>query len=404
MAGVTPGTLARPLQRIQTFKETVWGTPGLATSKWMLVEPNPSFTPKYMSTVIDEDRGSFAPGYVAYISELGGTFSLSQVASFEDIEYSLSAMMGAVSPTGGGPYTWTHAAPLSSAYTPQSYTMELSYDIGNVVAKGCLMTKLDIKGNARGPWTLAQSGFFQQYNPCTAIAIASSTNASPVAVTTATPHGLSTGMQVVIIGHLVNTGANGTWTITVTGASSFTATGSVGNGIGAATGTVTQTITPGIADRTVEPVLFAGETTLAIDAAGGTVGTTPVSNALVSFDMSIDNQEQGFFTGDQKYPTDFTQEKFKVTLTLKLKWNAQVKALFNSTLLTGASSLFQIKATSGTKSCELDFSGVLESDPAQYQVDYGALTQEFKFGGLVDTGALANYLKTITINSVASLP
>jgi hypothetical protein len=68
-------------------------------------------------------------------------------------------------------------------------------------------------------------------------AIASSTNASPIEVTTAAPHGYTTGQKVAIVGHTVNTNANGRWVVTVTGASTFELDGSVGNGVGGATGT-----------------------------------------------------------------------------------------------------------------------------------------------------------------------
>jgi hypothetical protein len=78
-------------------------------------------------------------------------------------------------------------------------------------------------------------------------AIASSTNASPIVVTTAAPHGYATGQKIAIIGHLVNTNANGFWEITVTGASTFQLTKntvtnliSSGNGVGGATGTYIQ--------------------------------------------------------------------------------------------------------------------------------------------------------------------
>lgn len=74
-------------------------------------------------------------------------------------------------------------------------------------------------------------------------AIASSTNATPIAVTTSVAHGYSTGDRVSITGHLVNTAANGVWTITVTSTTAFTLTGSVGNGVGAATGTVGRHLT-----------------------------------------------------------------------------------------------------------------------------------------------------------------
>lgn len=406
MAGVTPNNLAGRLQRIQSFKETVWGTPGLATAKWMLIQPTPQFTPVFKSVFVDEDRGSFAPAFVSYTPELGGAFTINWDASFEDINFALAGALGAVTPTGPGPYTYTYLGPLSSAWAPQSYSLELAYDIATVLAQGALTNKLSIKGNSKGNWTITQSGIYQQHNLYTPINIASSTNASPIAITTATPlpATLVTGSQVVIAGHLVNTNANGVWTITTTGANSFTLNTSTGNGIGGATGTVTQSITPAIADRVVEPILFAGETLLKVDNAAGTIGTTAVPNALVSFQLDIDNQLQGFFTGDQKYPVDFTQDKLKVTLTLRLKWNAQVKALYDSQWTQNGSNLFQIKATSGTKSAELDFSGVLSSDPANYSLDFGAITQELKFDAQYDTGAFANYLKAIIINNVAALP
>ncbi len=71
-----------------------------------------------------------------------------------------------------------------------------------------------------------------------ALGITSSTNATPIAIV-ATAHGRTTGDVVSIAGHLVNTKANGEWTITVTGANGFTLNSSVGNGVGGATGTVT---------------------------------------------------------------------------------------------------------------------------------------------------------------------
>ncbi len=67
--------------------------------------------------------------------------------------------------------------------------------------------------------------------------ISSSTNATPISVTS-TAHGYSTGDTVVVATHTINTNANGTWEITVTGANTFTLDNSVGNGTGGATGTV----------------------------------------------------------------------------------------------------------------------------------------------------------------------
>lgn len=66
--------------------------------------------------------------------------------------------------------------------------------------------------------------------------IDSSTNATPIVVTKAA-HSRVTGDTVLINSHAVNTNANGTWDITVVDANTFSLNGSVGNGVGASTGT-----------------------------------------------------------------------------------------------------------------------------------------------------------------------
>ncbi len=69
------------------------------------------------------------------------------------------------------------------------------------------------------------------------INITSSTNATPIEVTTSSSHGYSTGDTVLIQNHSTNTNANGYYEITVTASNKFTLTGSTGNGIGSS-GTV----------------------------------------------------------------------------------------------------------------------------------------------------------------------
>lgn len=72
--------------------------------------------------------------------------------------------------------------------------------------------------------------------------IASSTNATPIVITTAVAHGFATGDLVSITGHTTNTAANGIWVIAAASASVFSltdpilATNAVGNGVGGATG------------------------------------------------------------------------------------------------------------------------------------------------------------------------
>jgi len=69
------------------------------------------------------------------------------------------------------------------------------------------------------------------------------TNASPIQITTIEDHGLTTGDTVFIDGVLGNTGANGTFIVTVTAAKTFTLDGSTGTGAytsGGRVGTATR--------------------------------------------------------------------------------------------------------------------------------------------------------------------
>jgi hypothetical protein len=65
-------------------------------------------------------------------------------------------------------------------------------------------------------------------------------SSSPISITTASSHGLSTGSLIFIQGAPTASLANGFWAVTVTGAGSFTLTNSVG-GTGGSTGTVYTT-------------------------------------------------------------------------------------------------------------------------------------------------------------------
>lgn len=89
------------------------------------------------------------------------------------------------------------------------------------------------------PTTTGSNGF--PYNLTSAlpaaVSIASSTNASPIVVTTASPHGMHTGDVVQVEGHLVNTAADGQWETVVLSSTTFQLVGTTGNGVGAGTGT-----------------------------------------------------------------------------------------------------------------------------------------------------------------------
>lgn len=68
--------------------------------------------------------------------------------------------------------------------------------------------------------------------------ITSSTNATPIVLTVGS-HSFVAGQRVKVEGHLSNTNANGSWSISSVGGTTITLAGSTGNGAGGATGTVT---------------------------------------------------------------------------------------------------------------------------------------------------------------------
>lgn len=70
------------------------------------------------------------------------------------------------------------------------------------------------------------------------LAITAATNASPIAITTTSAHGLSSGDTATIAGVLGNLNANGTWTINVTSPTAFALVGSTGSGTYTGGGTV----------------------------------------------------------------------------------------------------------------------------------------------------------------------
>lgn len=96
-------------------------------------------------------------------------------------------------------------------------------------------------------WVDAVYAQFSQHVKLSApsISILSSTNASPIQITTTVPHRFVTGDAVTVANHLVNTNANGPWIVTVpdsTNPNSVTFTiPAVGNGVGGQTGTARKT-------------------------------------------------------------------------------------------------------------------------------------------------------------------
>jgi hypothetical protein len=166
---------AYDVQEVQIYKEASYGVTGVPTARLMLLE-DATFNPKTPAKVFRQLHGSLGVGGLGARIFTGGEGNLKGVLSYDDLGYYFENLFGIVAPS---------AFPVAPA----------------------------------------------------AIAIASSTNVNPTVITTAVAHGLVTGNQISILGHLVNTAANGTWIVTVLSTTTFSIP-VAGNGVGAATGTI----------------------------------------------------------------------------------------------------------------------------------------------------------------------
>lgn len=144
--------------------------------------------------------------------------------------------------------------------------------------------------------------------------ISSSTNATPIVVTTSSAHHLSPGDKVTVAGHTTNTNANGTWVVGTVGggsgedgATTLQLLGAAGNGVGGATGTV-QGLATG---KAAVMRLGTGTTAVAKNGAG---------SAIVTYAGTGVTATKGF---DASYPqlSDLGAGLGKYTV-YKTTWNA----------------------------------------------------------------------------------
>lgn len=139
----------------------------------------------------------------------------------------------------------------------------------------------------------------------------SSTDATPIVMTTAAAHGLSTGDRVAIYAHETNTNANGTWTITKTAADGFSLDGSTATGGGAGINTGVWSTPPSkiIDVEDFKIITMAVKSTAAslnctMQFVGSVSETAPDFNAPISttnlydFIDIIDLEDNGSIDGD----------------------------------------------------------------------------------------------------------
>lgn len=185
----------------------------------------------------------FTTGDSVTITGVGGNTAANGTFTITVINTTTFTLNGT---TGNGAYT-------SGGFVAYAYVINL----GRSTAPGDGV--IDFARNsvdglmAESPYRLwVKNGIFKYGDRCFYTSnidktITAASNVTPIAITTSAAHGYLTGDSVTIVGVGGNTAANGTWTITVTGTTTFTLNTSVGSGAYTSGGLVQRNFYPMLA-------------------------------------------------------------------------------------------------------------------------------------------------------------
>lgn len=158
-----------------------------------------------------------------------------------------------------------------------------------------------------------------------------------------------------------------------------------------------------LSDRTQTPI-HANNTTLYIDAVGGTIGTTAISTAWFGAELKIKNNVMPYASAGASTPFSFRDARWEATLKLTMEVQSGTKAYLDSII---GSSLLQhqirIKATTGASAIQqFDIAGTLLKSPEIVKDQDGVSSFEFEYTAEYNS-TLAGYLAASNTNTVASL-
>lgn len=182
------------------------------------------------------------------------------------------------------------------------------------------------------------------------VAISSSTNASPIVITTSSTMsslGISNGDTITITGHTTNTNANGTWEVSNVSGSTCSLVGSSGNGIGGATGVLRKASNQRVLLSSSPIINIASHGNRGNGRTAWTAQTADITTSLNTSDFKEGDCSDSIVVG-----TNFTTglAAYKATGSLNLSGYQQLS--------------FWIKQTAGTVGASGALSLVLCSDTA----------------------------------------
>jgi hypothetical protein len=393
---------ATRLLRLQVGQETTWGTNVPATAILHGTAPVPQITPMVKVTQFDEQLGALTPSFRSAQTATGGLWSHSGNVLYEDILYTLAQAFGLPTPALVSPKTITTITKAAAAVVTATAH-------GFATGQSVLITGSNSSPVIDGVQVvtrLTADTFSVPVNTASGTAGTAGSASGTVSWTFLPPVGatftpVSYTMELGNVSLTDDVEAAGclldTWTIKGENQKQLTY-----DAKGFFKTFATGTLATGISLRTVETVLTPS-VALALDVALGTPGTTPFAASLVTFELSGTTGLKPVHAGGALGPVSYTFQKQDAGLKLGLLYNSTLATYLGANPNAGLPLVVQLKATSGVKSLEMDFSGVLKSDPVYWGDSQGAQIIELDLGAQYDT-ALANYMKVVVTNQMVNLP
>ena len=396
---------ATRLLRLQLGQETTWGTNVPATAILHGVSPVPQITPMLKVMQHDEQLGALTPSFRSNLTATGGTWSHAGNVLYEDIVYTLAQAFGLPTPALVSPKTITAISKAAAAVVTS---------VGHgLVTAGSPTAQVLITGSNSTPTidgvqtiTYVSADTFSVPVNTSSGATGSAGSVSKTVSWTFTPPVAATFTPVSYTMELGN--VQGTDDVEAAGCllQTWNIKGELSKALtydakGFFKAFTTGTLASALALRSVETALTPS-TALALDVSLATPGTTAFASTLVTFDVSGTTGLQPVYAGGALAPASFVYAKQDCGLKIGLLYNSTLATYINANAGAGLPMVIQLKATSGVKSIEIDYSGVLKSDPVYWGDSQGAQIVELDLGAQYDT-ALANYMKVVVTNQMVAL-
>lgn len=161
----------------------------------------------------------------------------------------------------------------------------------------------------------------------------------------------------------------------------------------------------GLADRAVN-VVMGNHFAVAVDAFGGTVGSTAIASTAFDFDLSVESPNAMKQYLGSVTPGGFEEKRWKGSLKMGLEVNATSRAYLAGIYAATPvlyQRLIQLDANDSTRELKLQFAGYQNKGPDAYTDRDGVATFMLDLNGQYDSGAFANWLKATSVNAVAAL-